>query len=117
MQHVLFVTAVCFSFSRHDLACGVLLMDADIKKAVAASHNYSAWVRRHHVAIVPSTDHLPTMHDDLLATQARFGYSHEDVEMVIRPLASSGGEAVWSMGDDTPLAVLSQQPRPLICTM
>src|SRR5262249_544005 len=37
----------------------------------------------------------------------------EDVELLIRPMAATGGEAVWSMGDDTPLAVLSQQPRYL----
>jgi|GEM_PF-786 len=51
--------------------------------------------------------------DDLLERQALFGYSHEDIEFVLRPMVSEGAEPVWSMGDDTPLSILSQQPRSL----
>ena len=51
--------------------------------------------------------------DDLLEWQALFGYSHEDVELMLRPMVQKGIEAVWSMGDDTPLSIFSHQPRPL----
>jgi glutamate synthase domain-containing protein 2/glutamate synthase domain-containing protein 1/glutamate synthase domain-containing protein 3 len=56
---------------------------------------------------------LGSVPDDLPERQALFGYSHEDVEFVLRPMVGEGVEPVWSMGDDTPLSVLSQQPRPL----
>ena len=51
--------------------------------------------------------------DDLLERQALFGYSHEDVELVLRPMVQDSVEATWSMGDDTPLSIFSQQPRAL----
>ena len=45
--------------------------------------------------------------------QRGFGYSKEDVTMILKPMASTGKDAVWSMGDDTPLAFLAKSPRPL----
>ena len=45
--------------------------------------------------------------------QRGFGYTKEDVKMILQPMASSGKDAVWSMGDDTPLAFLARSPRPL----
>ena len=45
--------------------------------------------------------------------QRGFGYSKEDVNMILKPMASTGKDAVWSMGDDTPLAFLAKSPRPL----
>ena len=50
---------------------------------------------------------------DLAAQQRGFGYTKEDVKMVLQPMAASGKDAVWSMGDDTPLAFLARAPRPL----
>jgi glutamate synthase (NADPH/NADH) large chain len=49
----------------------------------------------------------------LLATQRGFGYTREDVKMILQPMAIEGKDAVWSMGDDTPLAFLARAPRPL----
>ncbi len=49
----------------------------------------------------------------LHATQSGFGYSREDVRMILNPMASEGKDAVWSMGDDTPLAMMAQSPRPV----
>ncbi len=49
-----------------------------------------------------------------LAEQQRgFGYTKEDLNMILKPMATSGKDAVWSMGDDTPLAMLARSPRPL----
>ena len=50
---------------------------------------------------------------DLAAQQSGFGYTQEDVKMILQPMATSGKDAVWSMGDDTPLAFLARSPRPL----
>jgi glutamate synthase (ferredoxin) len=49
----------------------------------------------------------------LAALQRGFGYTKEDVKMILQPMAASGKDAVWSMGDDTPLAFLAKSPRPL----
>jgi glutamate synthase (NADPH/NADH) large chain len=51
--------------------------------------------------------------EDLTALQRGFGYTKEDVKMILQPMAASGKDAVWSMGDDTPLAFLARSPRPL----
>ena len=50
---------------------------------------------------------------ELAALQAGFGYTKEDVKMILQPMASSGKDPVWSMGDDTPLAFLARSPRPI----
>ncbi len=49
----------------------------------------------------------------LLAAQRGFGYTREDVRMILQPMAKDGKDAVWSMGDDTPLAFLAKTPRPV----
>jgi glutamate synthase (NADPH/NADH) large chain len=49
----------------------------------------------------------------LTALQMGFGYTKEDVRMILQPMAATGKDAVWSMGDDTPLAFLARSPRPL----
>jgi glutamate synthase (ferredoxin) len=49
----------------------------------------------------------------LVASQRGFGYTREDVKMILQPMAVEGKDAVWSMGDDTPLAFLARSPRPV----
>ncbi|RXH55759.1 glutamate synthase-related protein [Granulicella sibirica] len=49
----------------------------------------------------------------LLTLQRGFGYTREDVKMILQPMAAEGKDAVWSMGDDTPLAFLARAPRPI----
>ena len=51
--------------------------------------------------------------EDLTHLQQSFGYTREDVRMVLAPMASEGKDAIWSMGDDTPLAPLAHAPRPV----
>ena len=50
---------------------------------------------------------------DLTAQQRGFGYTKEDVKMILQPMAAGGKDPVWSMGDDTPLAFLARSPRPM----
>ena len=51
--------------------------------------------------------------EDLTQLQQLFGYTREDVNMILKPMAMDGKDAVWSMGDDTPLAPLARSPRPV----
>ncbi len=55
----------------------------------------------------------PTDTEAVLKAQRNFGYTKEDVRMVLQPMATDAKDAVWSMGDDTPLAYLARTPRPL----
>lgn len=55
----------------------------------------------------------PTDFDAIARAQKNFGYTKEDVRMILTPMAADGKDAVWSMGDDTPLAPLARTPRPI----
>ncbi len=100
-----------------DTARGLVLHNHQIKEELAARQPYAEWVKRQQVAIsAENYEETPAqaVHPDaLLEQQALFGYSHEDIELVLRPMLKDGTEAVWSMGDDTPLSVFSQHPRSL----
>ncbi len=102
-----------------DLEHGVLLRNADIKASLSQRNPYQEWLDTN---LVHLTDiHLHSVHftkdalkaDTLFHHQQLFGYTHEDVELVLRPMLSENKEPIWSMGDDTPLAVLSGQSRSL----
>ena len=61
----------------------------------------------------PNTFVAPLAEGELLRLQHGFGYTREDVRMVLQPMVADGKDAVWSMGDDTPLAPLARAPRPV----
>jgi glutamate synthase (NADPH/NADH) large chain len=100
-----------------DLAQGRLYRDREIKDMLAASRSFSAWVKN----ITPLDSLIKPSHgeraelgrDELRRRQAAFGWSLEDLELILQPMAEDGKEAVGSMGDDTPLAVLSENYRGL----
>ena len=105
-----------------DTQTGTLWRDAELKSALASRHPYARWLQRHFVLADSQTRDdegalgqpgVAGSAASLLARQTLFGYGHEDVELVLRPMLSEGAEAVWSMGDDTPLAVLASHRRPL----
>ncbi len=105
-----------------DMERGVILRDSEITERLSARRPYKAWAQRHIIPLEPPRARRggdgpngPAVPDarDLLRQHTLFGYSHEDVELILRPMAGDGQEAIWSMGDDTPLSILSQQPRPL----
>ncbi len=66
------------------------------------------------VLLEPSATPVSTLEkDELMRLQRGFGYTREEVKMVVAPMALESKEAVWSMGDDTPIAALARTPRPL----
>jgi glutamate synthase (NADPH/NADH) large chain len=62
---------------------------------------------------LPEREHVVFSHDSVLRRQQMFGYTHEELKVLLSPMALSGGEALGSMGTDTPIAVLSARPRLL----
>ena len=65
------------------------------------------------LADLPGREHVVFSHDSVLRRQQMFGYTHEELRILLTPMAASGVEALGSMGTDTPLAVLSERPRLL----
>jgi glutamate synthase (ferredoxin) len=98
-----------------DLQAGKILKNWEIKRQVAQAHPYGAWLKqyRHSIPPQPFSSDLCFSETELLRYQTAFGYTLEDVEMIIEAMAQDGKEPVFCMGDDTPLAMLSQKPRPL----
>jgi glutamate synthase domain-containing protein 1 len=102
-----------------DTQAGKLLRDAEIKKQLSAQNPYREWVNTHLLRLqqiagrsIPApTDELDIL--ELTRKQVAFGYTSEELELVLKPMVKDGQEALGSMGDDTPLAVLSLQPRLL----
>lgn len=95
-----------------NLETSKILKNWDIKKQIAQQQPYGQWLQQHRVELSPQPfENQPA--PDLLATQTTFGYGSEDLEMVIADMASLGKEPTFCMGDDIPLAVLSEQPHLL----
>jgi glutamate synthase (ferredoxin) len=99
-----------------DTALGRIVGDEEIKSAVTSERPYRQWLDAHlvHLDDLPPAPEVPVPdHDSLLQRQIAFGYSFEDLRLLITPMARDGVEAVGSMGNDTPLAALSERPRLL----
>lgn len=94
-----------------DLQNGQVYENTEVKKNVASSNPYGKWLTENMRTLKP-VNFLSTMvreNDVILRNQQAFGYSLEDVQMVIETMASQGKEPTFCMGDDIPLAVLSQK--------
>jgi glutamate synthase (NADPH/NADH) large chain len=100
-----------------DLEQGRLIPDDEIKATLAKSHPYSDWLHRTQLVLEELPD-APTkgMRSNLplLDRQQAFGYSQEDVTILMTPMAATGEEAAGSMGNDTPISALSDRPKPLV---
>jgi glutamate synthase (NADPH/NADH) large chain len=99
-----------------DLEEGRLIPDDEIKAALAGSHPYREWLGRTQIVLEELPD-APTkgMRSNLplLDRQQAFGYSQEDINILMTPMAATGEEAAGSMGNDTPISALSDRPKPL----
>ncbi len=99
-----------------DIEHGHIISDEELKRDLASRRPYQDWLDRTQIRLedIPMPDFIPTPDTDkLLDRQQAFGYTQEDVKVLLAPMAALGDEAVGSMGDDAPLAVLSSRPRPL----
>ncbi len=99
-----------------DTAQGRIISDEEIKRELAREYPYAEWLQEHLIPIeeVAPAPFLPAPdHASVLRRQQAFGYTQEDIEIILRPMALAAEEPVGSMGTDTPLAVLSQRPRLL----
>jgi glutamate synthase (NADPH/NADH) large chain/glutamate synthase (ferredoxin) len=102
-----------------DTVRGVLLRDTEIKTELAKRRPYGQWLKDNLINLAaevgsPLTE--PSGPLDILSLtqkQLAFGYTSEELDMILKPMVANSAEAVGSMGDDTPLAVLSLQPRLL----
>jgi glutamate synthase (ferredoxin) len=99
-----------------DTVQGRIVPDEEIKRQLAAEFPYRNWLDEHlvHLDDLPAAPELPVPdRDTLQQRQLAFGYTHEDERAILTPMARDGVEGVGSMGNDTPLAVLSNKPRLL----
>jgi len=97
---------------------GRIISDEEIKKSIAAEKPYQEWIEKNVIdlASLPERERMSNPDEDnfsLTARQKAFGYTQEDINLQIRPMAQNGIERIGSMGNDTPLAVLSNRPRLL----
>ena len=95
---------------------GRIVPDKEIKHRLASRQPYAQWLKDNQITIdqlpAPTRMHHPDA-ETLLRRQRAFGYSDEDLRMILNPMASKGEEPVGSMGTDTPLACLSDRPQSL----
>jgi glutamate synthase (NADPH) large chain len=99
-----------------DTVEGRIISDQEIKQTLASRQPYAEWLKENQITIdqlpEPTRMHYPDA-ETLLRRQRAFGYSDEDLRMILTPMASKGEEPVGSMGTDTPLACLSDKPQSL----
>ncbi len=99
-----------------DTRQGRIIDDAELKKEFAAQHPYAEWLKRNLIPLenLPSPKQIHgTDPDTLLQRQQAFGYTHEDLRVIMAPMITDGMEPTGSMGTDAALAVLSNRPRLL----
>jgi len=101
-----------------DLEQGRIIEDDELKAQIAASRPYRQWIDRLRVKLdsLPEPEHahaVPRSHASLFERQKAFGWTQEDFKVVLEPMARKAEEEVGSMGNDAPLAVLSNRPKPL----
>lgn len=98
-----------------DMAAGRIIADEEIKHQIASQHPYRDWINQHMVELAQLPEAAAPVFepDTLVQRQTAFGYTFEDLRLLLSPMARDGVEAVGSMGSDTPLAVLSDRPKLL----
>ncbi len=98
-----------------DTSQGRIVRDAEIKTKLASARPYGKWLAENQINLDDLTDRqLPEPDEtDLVVRQQVFGYTHEELKMLLAPMARDAKEALGSMGTDTPVAVLSNRSRLL----
>ena len=99
-----------------DLAEGRIISDEEIKAQLAKKHPYAKWLKKTQLVLedLPALQpRKPATNLSLLDRQQCFGYTQEDLQILMEPMATTGQEAVGSMGTDTPISALSDKSKLL----
>ena len=98
-----------------DTVEGRIIADEEIKNTIAEAHPYPLWLEENLIHLkklpAPRKKKLRVTGDSLITLQKTFGYTLEDINILVGPMAMHGVEAIGSMGTDTPLTVLSERPQ------
>jgi glutamate synthase (NADPH/NADH) large chain len=96
-----------------DTAQGRIVDDTELKTLLAMEQPYSEWLHAGiiNLADLPEREHIVYSHASVLRRQQVFGYTEEELRVLVAPMARTGAEPIGSMGTDTPVAVLSERPR------
>src|SRR5690349_14287250 len=92
-----------------------IIEDEEIKSQLAAEQPYDEWLHAGlvHLDDIDELEHIVHTHASVTRRQQIFGYTEEELRVLLSPMANTGGEALGSMGTDTPIAALSEKPRML----
>ncbi|HTY29206.1 MAG TPA: glutamate synthase central domain-containing protein, partial [Mycobacterium sp.] len=98
-----------------DTAQGRIVSDEEIKAELAAQNPYQEWLDEQlfHLDELPQGPYIRMPHHRVVLRQQAFGYTYEELNLLVAPMARTGAEPLGSMGTDTPIAVLSARPRML----
>ncbi len=100
-----------------DLEEGRIISDEELKKDICSRKPYDEWLNKYKIRLnelpEPRVMFTHLEEEQVFKYQKAFGYTHEDLETLIAPMAEDGKEPIGSMGSDVPLAVLSDQPQHL----
>ena len=98
-----------------DIDQGRIIEDDEIKQTLASVQPYGEWLSSGLVRLsdLPAREHIVYPHSSVVRRQRAFGYTEEEIRLIITPMARNGAEPLGSMGTDTPIAALSEKPRLL----
>ncbi|MCV7065554.1 glutamate synthase large subunit [Mycolicibacterium farcinogenes] len=98
-----------------DTAQGRIVSDEEIKAQLASEQPYQEWIEAGLFPLdeLPPGDYVRMPHHRVVLRQQIFGYTYEELNLLVAPMARTGAEALGSMGTDTPVAILSARPRML----
>ncbi len=92
-----------------------IVEDEEVKEGLAAEHPYDEWLHAGLIKLpdIPDREHVIHSHASVTRRQQIFGYTEEELRVILTPMANTSAEPIGSMGTDTPIAVLSDRPRLL----
>jgi len=98
-----------------DTASGRIVEDDEIKTSLAAQHPYQEWIDEYSIRLanLPEREHITHSRSSVVRRQRTFGYTQEELKVLLEPMASTGAEPIGAMGSDAPIAVLSGRHKLL----
>jgi glutamate synthase (NADPH/NADH) large chain len=100
-----------------DMEQGKIISDEELKRNICSQHPYGDWLNKYKIRLEelpePRVTFTQLRHEQVFKYQKAFGYTSEELDAIVAPMAVDGKEPVGSMGTDIPLAVLSDQPQHL----